>query len=258
MEDRGVISIQKVIDAAIERRSQVRGGQRDNSVFSVSDAGTCYRKRYYKRLGVEPTSPIPTASLRKMYAGDAGHVALQELLKGDNILFAAEGALGTKHILGHFDGIISGSGTSKALLEIKTVEKWSISHITGSCSCKGTPKEHALGPKKEHVLQAKTYWSFARKHYTGLDQMIVAYFKREDFGGVQFDYLWSDDVQLEILDEWGPLIDHWVHRTLPACTCKLDYGGSGVNYCRYQDGEGSCCSEKLNTLVGQGETNAKS
>jgi hypothetical protein len=184
MESLRVIDIQKIVDAAIERRNQVRAGGRDKDYFHVSDAGTCYRKRYLKRLGVEPQVPIPTASLRKMYAGDAGHVALQELLKWDNSLFASEGNLG--------DG--------------------------------------------QHIL--------------GLDQMTVAYFKREDFGGVQFDYQWQDEVREEVSREWLPLLKAWAAKVLPACTCNLDYGGAGVNYCRYQDGQGGCCSEDLlKTLV---------
>jgi hypothetical protein len=251
MESLRVIDIQKIVDAAIERRNQVRAGGRDKDYFHVSDAGTCYRKRYLKRLGVEPQVPIPTASLRKMYAGDAGHVALQELLKWDNSLFASEGNLGDgQHILGHFDGIIMPGLRQKVMLEIKTVEKWSLSHIVGSCSCKGTPKEHAIGPKPEHILQAKTYWVFGRDQYTSLDQMTVAYFKREDFGGVQFDYQWQDEVREEVSREWLPLLKAWAAKVLPACTCNLDYGGAGVNYCRYQDGQGGCCSEDLlKTLV---------
>lgn len=250
-----VIDIQKIIDAAVEKRNQVRAGDRNNAFFHVSDAGTCHRKRYFKRLGVEPTSPIATASLRKMLAGDAGHVALQELLKWDKSLFAAEGTLGDgEHILGHFDGIIMPGLTQKVMLEIKTVEKWSMSHIVGSCSCKGTAKEHAIGPKPEHVLQAKTYWVYGRNQYTNLDQMTVAYFKREDFGGVQFDYEWSESVREEVLNEWLPLLMAWKEKTLPKCTCNLDYGGAGVNYCRYQDGEGGCCDEKLlKTLVAENQ-----
>lgn len=256
MESLRVIDVQDVVNRAVERRNQVRGGQRDNDFFHVSDAGTCLRKRYLKRLGVEPQIPIPVASLRKMLAGDAGHVALQELLKWDNSLFAAEGALGTDQILGHFDGIIKPDLASKqkVLLEIKTVEKWGLSHITGSCSCKGTPKEHAIGPKPEHLLQVKTYWVFARREYTGLDQMTLAYFKREDFGGVQFDYEWTNDIATEVMNEWLPLLKAWESHTLPECTCATDYGGAGVNYCRFQDGQGGCCNENLlMTVVAAGD-----
>lgn len=246
MEVLGVIDVQGIIDASVERRNQVRAGARDNAFFHVSDAGTCYRKRYLKRLGVEPQVPIPVASLRKMLAGDAGHVALQELLKWDNSLFAAEGTLGNDQILGHFDGIIKRDGSNqKVLLEIKTVEKWGLGHITGACACRGTPKEHSLGPKPEYILQAKTYWFFGREQYTGLDQMTVAYFKREDFGGVQFNYEWQDSIATEVMNEWLPLLKAWESKTLPGCTCDKDYGGAGVNYCRFQDGQGGCCSETL-------------
>lgn len=248
MASEGIISVQKIVDAAIERRNQVRAGDRNNAYFHVSDAGTCYRKRYFKRLGVEPQVEIATASLRKMLAGDAGHTQLQELLKWDNSLFAMEGALGSDQILGHFDGIIKAEGleTKKVLLEIKTVEKWSMSHITGACSCQGTVKEHALGPKPEHVLQAKTYWFFGRMQYTGLNQMTLFYVKREDFQGVQFDYQWHDDFVVDVQAEWRPLLEYWLKRELPPCTCRLDYGGNGVKYCRYQSADGeTCCDPKL-------------
>ena len=247
-----MINSQLIIDRAIQKRSQVRGSARDLTFFHISDSGTCYRKRYMKRLGVEPIIPIPTASLRKMLAGDAGHEMLQELLRNDGALFAYEQKVGNEDIKGHHDGIIKTEGGAKVLLEFKTVEKWAMSHITGSCTCSGD-KAHDYGPKPEHKLQMFTYWRFLRTDYKNLDQASLVYIKREDFGAKQFDFLWDESFNQIVIDEWLPLLKYWAKQELPPCTCHLDYGGNGVKYCRYKnEDETNCCMEELINSIGAG------
>lgn len=231
-----VIDIQQLIDDAVTQRSQVRSGGRDSGYFHVSDAGTCYRKRYLKRLGVPPTVEIATGALRKMLAGDAGHEMLQATLHHHGQLFAAEGTITTHHIQGHFDAIVKPERftTEKVLLEFKTIEKWGMTHIKKD------------GPKLEHKLQMFTYWHWLRPDYTDLNQATLFYIKREDFEGLPFNYFWSDDIAEQVVQEWGPLITAWMLEQVPACTCAEDYGGNGIKYCRYieKDGE-SCCDLKL-------------
>lgn len=228
-----MISVQDLINEAVERNNQVRSGARDASYFHASDAGTCYRKRVYKRLGIEPTSEIAVGALRKMVAGDAGHEKLQSLLNRYGKLFAAEGEVQTEHIKGHFDGIIK-HDNQKCLLEIKTIEKWGMTHIRKD------------GPKKEHELQMWTYWLFLRKDYKDLDQAVLSYVKREDFEAQDFVYEWNQEIHaLAVLEEWTPLIAYWEAQELPPCTCKDDYNGSGPKYCRYATSEEECCDESL-------------
>ncbi len=249
-----LVDVQAIIDAAVIKRSQSRGAMRDSGKFHVSDAGTCYRKRYLKRLGVEPIVPIPTASLRKMLAGDAGHDMLQGLLRYSGDLFASEQEVGNQDIKGHHDGIVKPTyGPEKVLLEFKTIEKWAMTHITGSCSCQGD-KAHPYGPKPEHKLQMFTYWAFLRNEYIGLNQTSLIYVKREDFGAKQFDFVWSNDIRDQVAAEWAPLLHHWDTKTLPPCTCHKDYGGNGISYCRYKNEDGTeCCDANLvNTLNGDG------
>lgn len=232
-----MINLQTLVNEAVLANNSYKGGLRDKSHFHVSDAGTCYRKRYFKRLGVQPTGDIPVASLRKMLAGDAGHSTLQHVLKKAGSLFAAEGEIETEHIMGHFDAIVKAADT-KALVEIKTTEKFQMGYIK---------KE---GPKPEHVLQMFTYWGFLRDDYTTLDQATLFYVKREDFEGVQFDFVWSEAIKAEVAQEWLPLIKYWEAEQVPPCTCPNDYGGSGIKYCRYANEEQTeCCSlELLNNM----------
>lgn len=227
-----MIKIQQLIDEAVQKNNQVRSGARDSDFFHVSDAGTCYRKRYFKRLGVPATTEIAVASLRKMVAGDAGHEMLQKLLYRAGSLFAAEGTIQSKHIKGHFDAIVKSEG--KCLIEFKTIEKWAMGYIKKD------------GPKREHLTQMFTYWSFLRDDYQSLDQATLAYMKREDFEAVEFNYVWDSDIAVKVSEEWSPLIDFWNKQIIPPCTCNEDYGGKGVNYCRYpsEDRE-TCCSEEL-------------
>ncbi len=228
-----MIDIQNLIDVAVSKRSQVKGEGRDRNYFHVSDAGTCYRKRYFKRLGIEPIREIPVGALRKMLAGDAGHEMLQKTLQYYGTLFAAEGEVSTHDIKGHYDAILK-TDKSKVMWEIKTVEKWSMKYITEG------------GPKPEHELQMFTYWDFARHDYKDLDQATLTYVKREDFESKSFNYLWSSDIATKVLGEWQPLIRYWQSEELPPCTCPQDYGGNGVKYCRYiSENEETCCDESL-------------
>ena len=232
-----MIKVQQLIDEAVQKNNQVRSGARDSDFFHVSDAGTCYRKRYFKRLGVPASTEIAVASLRKMVAGDAGHEMLQKLLYRAGTLFASEGTVQNGHIKGHFDAIIKDE-SGKCLVEFKTIEKWAMGYIKKD------------GPKKEHLIQMFSYWKFLRGDYREMNQATLTYVKREDFEAVDFNFLWDDAISNKVQNEWEPLVTFWEKQIIPPCTCNEDYGGKGVNYCRYpsEDGE-TCCSEELiNTI----------
>lgn len=232
-----MIDIQELVNQAVLKNNQVRGGYRDASKFHVSDAGTCYRKRYFKRLGIKPEFDIPVAALRKMLAGDGGHLQLQSVLGKYGKLFAAEKELETDDVKGHFDAIVA-EKQEKTMLEIKTIEKWGMTYIKKD------------GPKKEHLLQMFTYWAHSRGDYTKLDQATLFYVKREDFEGVQFNYKWSKDILDQVNHEWAPLLQYWREQKIPPCTCHEDYGGKGMQYCRYANEEKTeCCSETLITQL---------
>lgn len=226
-----MFNVQELINQAVEKNNQVKAGDRDGSKFHVSDAGGCYRARYYKRLGVEPTRTIDTPALRKMVAGDAGHEKLQYLLRRNGSLFAAEGTVETEDIKGHFDAIVTNGELS--LLEIKTVEKWGMSHIKRS------------GAKREHKLQMFTYWYLLRKKLPNLDSAVLSYIKREDFEAHDFYFKWSEEIEEQVLNEWDTLGEYWTRKEIPPCTCKEMYDGAGPKYCRYSTSDTECCDELL-------------
>jgi hypothetical protein len=230
-----MINIQDLIDTSIQAWSTDKGQARDASKFSVSDAGLCYRSRYLKRLGVPATRVTPVGALRKMMAGEAAHEKLQNVLRATGALVSSEEELEWgDHILGHYDAIVSHE-EQPVLLEFKTIEKWSMSHIKKD------------GPKHPHVLQMFTYWHLLRsvEQYEHLDQATLTYVQREDFSQVQFDYLWVEGLSKLVLDEWRPLVNYWRKKQLPDCTCASDYGGNGISYCRYQESADKCCNEEL-------------
>jgi hypothetical protein len=241
-----MIDLQQIIDDAITSTNQVSGRTKQNPKFYVSDAGTCYRKRYFKRLGLEGDVKIEMPALRKMAAGEGSHIHLSKLLTDTRKLFGNEGIVENEHIRGRYDGIIKDEDHQKLVVDFKTVEKWGMSHIKGSCKCADKNEPGHVGPKKEHELQLFTYWSFLRKDFTNLDQAVLLYVKREDFGSAQFNYLWSEDIQKEVAAEWLPLIDYWEKEEVPPCTCVDDYGGNGIKYCRYANADKTeCCSLNL-------------
>lgn len=222
-----MFSMQSLIDEMVEKQNQVKSGKRDNAKFNVSDAGGCYRARFYKRLGVEPTRLIETASLRKMLAGEAGHEKLQYLLRRHGKLYLSETELETEHLKGHPDAVVKNG--QLALLEIKTIEKWGMGWIKKT------------GAKREHKLQMFTYWSLLRKDLPKLDNAVLSYVKREDFEAHDFYFQWTADIQKQVDDEWQPLITMWNDGNLPACTCKDLYDGAGPKYCRYGVDDTTCC-----------------
>jgi hypothetical protein len=229
-----MINVQNIIDQASQKWSDDKSSLRNKDRFHVSDAGLCYRSRYFKRLGIPSTRVTPVGALRKMLAGEAGHEKLQAILQASGALISSEETLETPDIIGHYDAMIK-DGKTKVLLEFKTVEKWSMAHIKKD------------GPKKEHVIQMLTYWDLLRreKKNASLLQATLVYVMREDFQSVSFDYLWNDDMHKMVLSEWLGLLEAWKKQELPICTCMKDYGGHGVSYCKYQDGPETCCSEDL-------------
>lgn len=232
-----MFNMQTLLDEAITKNSSYKGGKRDNAKFSISDAGGCYRARVYKRLGVAPTREIEVQALRKMAAGDAGHEKIQWLLKKYGKLYMSETELETEHIKGHPDAVVKNGELS--LLEIKTIEKWGMTHITNK------------GAKREHKLQMFTYWSLLRREMANMNNAVLSYIKREDFGCKDFYFNWSDEIQQQVDNEWNPLIKAWENKELPNCTCSELYDGSGIGYCRYmtewdsKTKKGKCCDDKL-------------
>jgi hypothetical protein len=231
-------NIQTLINEVVEKNNQVKSAKRDGAKFHISDAGSCYRKRYLKRLGVAPTRTIDTPALRKMVAGDAGHEMLQKLLRYNGKLLMSEATVETEHLKGHPDGIIKNG--SKALLEIKTIEKWGMGWIKKT------------GAKPNHKLQMFTYWWLLRRDYKDLDNAVLSYVKREDFEAHDFYFNWSDEIETQVNAEWKPLIDAWVSKKLPDCTCATEFDGSGPKYCMFltewddKTKKGKCCDSKLN------------
>lgn len=235
-----MINTQRLIDDSIKQWSEAKERERDNSYFSVSDAGLCYRSRFLKRLGVPSTRVTPVGALRKMMAGEAAHEKLQAVLHASGQLESFEETLHLwPDVLGHYDAVVK-EGKERILLEFKTIEKWQMGHIKKD------------GPKPQHVLQMFSYWFQLRAKKTeNLNQATLIYVQREDYQQVQYDYLWSREIADKTLAEWLALISAWRKQELPECTCLKDYGGKGPAYCRYQDTQNPeiCCKAELATFI---------
>lgn len=235
-----MLNVQTLLDEALIKRSENWPKSKEPK-FHISDAGKCYRQRYFKRLGVERLVPMPLGGMRKGAAGDAAHEKITSLL--DRGVMAAERYLETEHIRGRFDTLIKDKEGNKALIQIKSTEKWQLGHIK------------TKGPSAHDELQLFTEWTLAREDYKDLDQAILFYVKREDFQGVAYDYQWSEEIKKKVEQDFKPLIAYWLKQELPPCTCHQDYDGKGPDYCMYKEvdevtGETiGCCNEKLMTEV---------
>lgn len=229
-----MFDIQKIVDDALLRNNAWAGSKRPVGRFNVSDAGLCYRARTYKRLGVPSQVKMTGADLRKMMSGTASHEKIQYLLKRTGNIILAEDEVGTEHRVGHPDGVIIENG-EMAVIDFKTIEKWAMGWIKKK------------GAKKNHELQLFTYWVDLRKIIPNLNHGLLFYMKREDWEAKPFNYIWNDNIEQMVNDEWNPLIEYWVREELPPCTCSEDYDGAGVKYCKFATSETQCCSETLYT-----------
>lgn len=234
-----MFDINTLINEIVIKNNSYKSADRNKTKFHVSDAGGCYRARFLKRLGVEPTRQIEAPALKKMIAGDASHEKLQQLLRRHGNLVASEGTVEAEHYIGHFDAIVKNG--VKTLLEIKTNEKWGMGYIKKQ------------GAKKEHELQVFTYWSLLRNDYKDLNDCTILYMKREDWEGKAFNYIWNEKIQAKVDAEWKPLIEYWTKRELPPCTCPAMYDGSGPKYCRYGTTDTECCDGLLYTFKKENE-----
>lgn len=52
-----------------------------------------------------------------------------------------------------------------------------------------------------------------------LDETRVLRISKDDLRLAEVQYMWSDELEAEILDYWNTLNNYWNTRTLPPCTC---------------------------------------
>jgi hypothetical protein len=232
LEVKNMFDIQNLINDTVVKSSTYKSAKRDGARFHFSDAGNCYRMRYFKRHGVEPTRNIEAKALLKMMAGEASHKQLQYLLARYSKIIMAEMELGNDDITGHPDGVLMHENIFVPV-EFKTNEKWGMTHI----------RKH--GAKKEHELQLFTNWSFLRKIVPTADNAALVYMKREDWETKTFNYIWNEEIQAKVDAEWQPLIGYWTRGEIPPCSCAEMYDGAGPKYCRYGETNTSCCAEAL-------------
>ena len=113
---------------------------------SPSSNGTCYRARYYNRVGLSPVDTFPPRTLRIFSNGHDAHARIQEYLARSGILLMEEVPIFNKKykVIGHGDGLVDISPTEVALIEIKTINS------KGFQSLKDEPQE-------KHTYQAQIY-----------------------------------------------------------------------------------------------------
>lgn len=114
-------------------------------VNAPSQIGKCPRARYYSRTGAPANPGVDPRSTRIFDNGTFFHIRTQEYLKEAGILDVDEVPVYNEqyNIQGHTDGILSISGSEKAVLELKSINSKGFSELKDA--------------KDEHKKQGLTY-----------------------------------------------------------------------------------------------------
>lgn len=150
--------------------------QKDNdrafNVNAPSMAGSCLRKRYYMRTGVETDGNVDARSQRIFDNGTYFHIRMQNYLMQQGILLMDEIPVldPELNIQGHTDGLLEIDVGECAILELKSINENGFNNLKDA--------------KPEHVLQGLTYLYCAEKRRQKLHELypagVIEYTASED------------------------------------------------------------------------------
>lgn len=141
----------------------IASSQKDNdrafNVNAPSMAGTCLRKRYYARTGVETDGNVDARSQRIFDNGTYFHIRMQRYLMEQGILLMDEIPVldPELNIQGHTDGLLEIGAGECAILELKSINDNGFNNLKDA--------------KPEHILQGLTYLYCAEKRRGKLHEL---------------------------------------------------------------------------------------
>lgn len=232
--------VRPVVDEHLAKLSAER---RDYGKFwSASSSGYCQRKVIFDRLHV----PKVKEDARKQRVFSSGHIFhewIQGITKEAGISIAQEVEIQDEDLMirGHFDDLVLIKGLTEAD-EGYNKSKSHDSLILYDYKTQNSKNfaTYAKKPSYYHKLQLGTYTYMLRnmykekgsfaKHfedagfdtthpYTNLTEARILKISKDDLRLAEVQYMWSDELEKEVLDYWNTLNNYWKTRTLPPCTC---------------------------------------
>lgn len=229
--------------------------------WSASSAGYCMRKTIFTRLGLPPVSEDPRKQ-RVFTSGHIFHEWIQKLTKDAGISIAQEIELQDEDLMirGHIDDLVLMKATSHNLgeamteLHTKGSTQYADYLILYDYKTRNSKNFHyAKQPSYLHKMQLGTYMYMLRKlkevpvtddmtpvikaknlmtgktdyQFTPQDltEARTLNIEKDTLRMAEVQYMWTPELEKEVLDYWTELNKFWVEKKLPPCTCHVHAGG---------------------------------
>jgi len=207
-------SFDEVLRTYLKRQEEEGKEKRDNNWWFASELGTCLRKQFLRRLGVNPVQK----EFRIAFLAEQGkviHDRMEAIAKQAGILVNSEYTLTNEQYRykGRFDLLVNlGNGTDPylSLIDIKTQRPEAFFR-------------RAKLPEGQRVAafqkkQLASYFYFARMIWPTIRDARIYYLDRG--GGVREEYLFKfgKEAFKEVLDELETLNKYWQEKKLPPCS----------------------------------------
>lgn len=258
-------SLQGLINAHVAKLGEQK---KEYKSWRCSSLGSCPRKHFYARLGIEPTSPPDERTQRVFEVGNIFHEWIQSLVM-DTTISQPDDAIVEQELYdqeldlgGRYDMRIKTRGKD-ILFDIKTQHSrafwWMLQKAKGYTKKDGTkiPPTPISEQKKEHRQQLGGYMLMLKRMGAPVDEGRMLYVSKDDLCMEEITFHLTPELEKSVLDELAMLNKHWAEKTLPPCTCAEMYDGKGIQYCNFQtEGRNACCDESLYKQFLKEETNA--
>lgn len=260
--------IRPIIDAHLLKLAQEKRDYGD--YFSASQAGYCMRKVILDRLQI----PYVTEDPRKQRVFTSGHIFhewMQKLTRDAGISIAQELELIDEYlkVKGHIDDLVLISNPDiPSVIEVKDVknpvEIREYQHLILYDYKTRNSKhfDYAKRPSHFHRMQLGTYMYMLRKSkslptspnspvkifwgqgFQDLTEARTLNISKDDLRMAEVQYLWSLELEKDVVGYWRTIKGYWDKQVIPKCTCdRFENGFMAKEKFNPYFYEGEPCSE---------------
>ena len=209
-------SIQQLLDTYLREKRE----DKEATSWWASSAGGCMRKQQLKRLGVPPTSPPDSRTLRVWESGQIFHDWVEKLLTheyGDQI-YATElrVAYAAADLSGKLD-VIGDLGRGAEIADLKTVSSQSFKYSAADLTKTSDP-----ATAHHYVWQGQAYvWMVRNNHdLPPVNKGRIVLISKDDLRIAEFPFFWNEETWgTALTDYYNRLNEAWHSESLSLCTC---------------------------------------
>lgn len=222
--------------------------------WSASQAGYCMRKVIFERLGVPHVETEADARKQRVFtSGHIFHQWMQEITKESGLSIAQELELQDESLMirGHIDDLVLVEdreyvSTNTPLVSDPTQEMHPLLKIKQHLilmdykTRNSKNFNYAKQPSYFHRLQLGTYMYMLRRggsivngkevivpidEIANLTEARTLNIEKDTLRMAEVQYMWSPELEKDVLDYWNTLNKYWKEKRLPKCTCHEQANG---------------------------------